>query len=172
MNKMLTILGVISLLGLGLASGSNAAGSTFEWGLTTSETIDLLGAPVSDPAGEMLGTINAFVNDSEGHVAFAILWQGVLGDNNAARYVAVPFSALSISGWEPEQMTVVLNIDKRTLDAAPSLDNSKDLNNTEWAISIYRYFGQMPYWTSEEAEKVGPATNSPEVGSSESDSHR
>lgn len=161
MNKMLTIFAVISLLGLRFASDSKAAGSTFEWGLTTSETIDLLGAPVSDPAGEMLGTINAFVNDSEGRVAFAILWQGVLGDINAARYVAVPFSALSISGKEPDQMTVVLNIDKRTLDAAPGLDNSKDLNNAEWAASIYRYFGQVPYWTAEEAGKAGPATNSP-----------
>ncbi len=152
MNKMLTILSAISFFCLGLAPDSSAAGFTFEWGLTSSETINLLGTPVTNPAGEMLGTINAFVNDSEGHIALAILWQGVLGDIgdiSVARYVAVPFSALSISETEPAQMTVVLNIDRRTLDAAPSLDNSRDMNSTDWAVSIYRYFGQVPYWTSE-----------------------
>ncbi len=61
-------------------------------------------------------------------------------------------------------MAVVLNIDKRTMDAAPSLENSKDLNNTEWAVSIYRYFGQVPYWAEDVAGKAGPAKNSPEGG--------
>ena len=164
MNKMLSILAVISLLNLGFPVDSNAAAPMFEWGTTTSETIDLLGSPVISPAGEMLGTINAFVNDSEGHVAFVILWQDVLEDFKAARYVAVPFSALSISGKEPTQKTVVLNIDKRKLQSAPSLDKTKDLNNAEWAASIYRYFGQVPYWTEEEAENAGPVTNSSEGG--------
>jgi len=153
MKKMLTILAVISLLSLGFASDSNAADSMFEWGLITTETLDLLGATVNNPAGEMLGTVNAFVNDSEGRIAFAILWEGVPEDANSGRYLAVPFSALSVSENEPTQMTVVLNIDKITLDSAPSLDKTKDLNNTEWAASIYRYFGQVPYWTEEEAEK-------------------
>lgn len=164
MNKMLTILAVIFLLSLRFASDSNAAGSLFEWGFTTSETIDLLGTPVNNPAGEMLGTVNAFVNDSEGHIAFVILWQGAFEDINAARYVAIPFSALSVSGNEPTQRTVVLNLDKRTLDSVPSFDKTKDLNDSDWAASIYRYFGQVPYWTEEEAGKAGPATNLPEDG--------
>ncbi len=120
-----------------------------EWGVINSESLDLLVTPVNNPAGEMLGTINAFVNDSEGHVAFAILWQGIFEHMNAPRYVAVPFSALSISGSGPIQLTVVLNIDKRKLDSAPSFDNTQDLNNADWAASIYRYFGQVPHWTGE-----------------------
>ena len=149
MNKMVSILAVISLVGLGFAADSKAAESMFEWGSISSETIDLLGAPVNNPAGEMLGTVNAFVNDSEGHIAFVILWQDVLEDFNAARYVAVPFSALSIWRKEPWQIILVLNIDKKTLGSAPSFDKTKDLNDTAWAAGIYRYFGQVAYWTDE-----------------------
>ena len=153
MKKILIVLAVISLLSLGFALDSNAADSVFGWGLINTKTLDLLGTPVSNPAGEMLGTINAFVNDSEGHIAFVILWEGVPEDASSGRYLAVPFSALSVSGKESAQMTVALNIDKMTLDLAPSFDRTKDLNNTEWAASIYRYFGEVPYWTEEEAEK-------------------
>jgi hypothetical protein len=161
---MLSILAIISLLSLGFVADSNAAGYMFEWGLMTSETIELLGTPVTNPAGEMLGTINAFVNDSEGHAAFVILWQDMLEDFKAARYVAVPFSALSISRTEPLQMTVVLNMDKAILDSAPSFDRINDLNNTEMATRVYRYFGQVPYWTEGGTENPGSATSSQEGG--------
>lgn len=147
MNKMLTILAVVSLLSLGFVGEPNAEGFMFQWGFTTSETIDLLGSPVNNPAGQMLGTISAFVADSQGQVAFAILWQGALEDINAGRYVAVPLSALSISEKEPAEVTVVLKMDKKTLGSAPSFDKTEDLNNAQWATSIYRYFGQTPYWT-------------------------
>jgi len=164
MNKMLIIFSVVSLLSLRFTADANAAGSMFEWGFITSETTELLGMPVKNPAGELLGIVDAFVNDSEGHVAFAILWRGPW-DLNPARYVAVPFKALSISGKEPDQMTVVLNINQRTLDSAPSVDRTKNLNDTDRAASIYRYFGQVPYWTGEEAGKTTPkGTNSPEGG--------
>ena len=163
MNKMLTIFAVISLLSLRVAADAKAAASRFEWGSMTSEATELLGIPVNNPSGEMLGIIDALVNDSEGHVAFAILWRGPW-DLNPARYVAVPFKALSISGKEPTQMTVVLNINKRTLDSAPSFDKTRDLNNADWAASIYRYFGQVPYWTEEEAGNAGSTTNSTEGG--------
>ncbi len=164
MKKMSVILAVISLWSVVFAAEASAVGPVFRWGVTTSETIDLLGSPVINPAGKMLGTVNAFVIDSQGHVAFAILWQGVLEDVNAGRYVAVPLSALSISGKEPAEMTVVLNVDKRTMDSAPGFDKPEGLNNLQWAARIYRYFGQTPYWTEEETGEAGPATNSPESG--------
>ncbi len=138
MNKMLSIFAVISLLSLGFATDSNASGSMFEWGFITSQTMELLGIPVINPAGEKLGIVDAFMDDPEGHVAFAILWIGPW-DINPARYVAVPFNALSISGNKSSQMTVVLNIDRRTLYAAPSFDKIKDLKNTDRAAGIYRY---------------------------------
>ncbi len=165
MNKTLTILVVISLLSFGFVPDSKAAGDVFEWGFITSETIDLLGTPVNNPGGEILGIISSFENDYQDNIAFAILWQAVsLEDITAGRYVAVPFSALSITRMGPAEVTVVLNMDKGTLDSAPSFDRTNDLNNTEWATRIYQYFGQTPYWTEEEAGKAPPATISPEGG--------
>jgi hypothetical protein len=165
MNKMLTILVVVCLLSFGFVADSNAAGFMFQWGFITSETIDLLGVPVNNRGGESLGIISAFENDDRGNIAFAILWQAApLEDINAGRYVAVPFSALSITRMGPAEVTVVLNMDKGTLDSAPSFDRTNDLNNTEWATGIYRYFGQTSYWTEEESGKVRPATNSPDGG--------
>ena len=165
MNKILTILAVICLLSFGFVADSNAAGFTFQWGPITSETVDLLGSPVYNLRGQMLGTVNAFVIDSQGGVDFAILWQGdLLQDIKAGRYVAVPFSALSITRMGPAEVTVVLNMDKGTLDWAPSFDRTNDLNNTEWAARIYQYFGQTPYWTEEEAGKAPSTMNSPEGG--------
>jgi len=164
MNKMLTILLFISLLSLGFITDSNAASPGFQWGLMTSETIDLLGTPVNNPAGQILGTINAFVSDSQGNIAFVILWEDALAELHAARYVAVPFSALSISRRKPVQMTVVLNMDKAILDSAPSFDRINDLNNTEMATRVYRYFGQVPYWTEGGTENPDSATSSQEGG--------
>ncbi len=169
MNKILTILAVICLLGFGFVACSNAEPFTFQWGSISSETIDLLGTPVYNPGGEMLGTINAFLIDSEGRVDFAILWQGAplkdIGEDiRAARYVAVPLSALSITRKGPAEVTVVLNMDRGTLDSAPSFDRTHNPNHSEWAVRIYRYFGQTPYWTEEEAGKAGPAANSSEGG--------
>jgi hypothetical protein len=149
MRKMLTVLAVISILNFGIIAESKAASPGFQWGLITTETIDLLGTPVRNPGGEMLGTINAFVIDSQGNIALAILWEGVTENINAGRYVAVPLTALSISERELAEITVVLNMDRKTLDSAPGFDEAKDLNTTQWATGIYRHFGQMPYWTEE-----------------------
>jgi hypothetical protein len=165
MRKMLTVLAVISILSFSLIAESKATSPGFQWGLITTETINLLGTPVNNPAGEKLGTINAFVIDSQGNIALAILWEGVSGDINAGRYVAVPISVLSISEKELAKITVVLNMDRKTLDSVPGFDEAKDLNITQWAASLYRYFGQTPYWTEEEAGKESPAaTNSSEGG--------
>ncbi len=128
------------------ASGSHAAEPAFQWG-GFPQNVDFLGAPVYNPGREMLGIVTSFVNDSEGKVAFAILWQGDV-NINTGRYVAVPFSALSMLGNEPNQI-VVLNMDKSGLDSAPNFKTIEDLNNSDLATGIYRYFGQVPYWEKE-----------------------
>lgn len=164
MKKILAILTVVFLLSFGFSAPSNAANSITQNRFTTLEMDDLIGTLVKYPDGEVLGFISDFVIDPGGRVVFAILWQGALADINTGRYVAVPFSALSISGRERVQVTAVLNIGQTELDSLPSFKKSKDLDNSEWATSIYRHFGLVPYWAEEEAGKPGPATNSPEGG--------
>ena len=137
----------------GLVADSNAADILFKWGPITSETLDLLGSPVHNLRGQTLGIITAFVVDSRGRIAFAILWQAPPEVTHAGRSVVVPFSALSIRRMERAEVTVVLNMEKGAMDSAPSLDGTNDLNNNEWAAKIYRHFGATPYWTEEEAGK-------------------
>lgn len=160
---MLNVMLVLLLLSLGFVANSDAARFRATGGLSRFETLDLIGTLVKNPSGEILGFINHFAFDREGRAIFAILWQGVAEDIKAGRYVAVPISALSISRQQAAQVTVVLNLDRKGFDGAPTFDKTKDLNNTEWIASIYQYFGQTPYWTEEPA-LAAPAKGSPEGG--------
>ena len=159
MNKILTILAGVCLLGFGFVGGSKAASSMAQADLTCN-TADLMGTQVRNPAGEILGSIRDLVFDLKGRPVVAILYQGDLQDFDVTRQVAVPFSALSISHLGPFQMRVVLNMGKDELYSAPRFDKTKDLNDMKWAHGVYRYFGQQPYWT-EESEMSAPATGSP-----------
>jgi hypothetical protein len=144
----------------GFVADSKATDVMFKWGPITSETLDLLGSPVYNLRGQTLGIISAFVVDSRGRIAFAILWQAPPETIHAGRSVPVPFSALSIRRMGRGEVTVVLNMEKGAMDSAPSFDGTNDLNNIEWASRIYRHFGQTPYWTKQQAGKAGPAMNS------------
>lgn len=160
MNKILTILAVVCLLGFGFVGSSKAASSMAQADLTCN-TADLIGTQVRNPAGEILGSISDLVFGPRGRPIVAILYQDDLQDFDVTRHVAVPFSALSISDMGPFQMRVVLNIGKEELYSAPRFDKTKDLNDMKWAAGVYRYFGQQPYWTEEESEEAAPTTNSP-----------
>lgn len=103
---------------------------------------EFVGTSVQNPQGEQLGRITDFVIDSGGRVTFAVLSHGgfmYIGGKS----VAIPFSALTYDGTGRH---FVLNISKEKLDSAP-IFSVKDLSNEKWADDVYRYFGQMPYWT-------------------------
>ena len=156
MSKILTMLAVVSVLSLGWVADSQAMGSMDKEGSRIHETSTLIGASVMNPAGEELGFINDLVIDSEGRVVFAILFQSVDDPFDVGRYVAVPFSALSISGMKPGEMHVVLNIDPGKLASAPSFDGERAMTDSRWEVDVYRYFGQQAYWNEEMTEEAQP----------------
>ena len=146
MNKMLTMLSVVAVFGLALVANAYAMGSMHKNEPTMDYDVNhLIGAQVKNSDGEVLGSINDFVFDKEGRVIFGVL-------DHDSKYVAIPFSALSISGATPEEARVVLNVDKQKLDAAPEFDRAKAMTDRKWAGDVYRYFGQQPYWTEPEAQ--------------------
>ncbi len=118
------------------------------------ETNSLIGAEVKNPSGAMLGTIREFVIDRDGRVVFAIL-------SHEGKEIAVPFTALMISGMKPEGTDIVLNANEGKIEAAPAFDRMKATGDRGWATEVYRYFGQQPYWTTEEERQ--PTT--PPMGS-------
>ena len=163
MSKIFTILAVVCLLGFGFVGGPNGSSARAQTGLT-SGAADLIGTQVTNPAGEILGSISDLVFDPKGRPVAAILYQGDLEDFDVTRQVAVPFSVLSISEMRSSQMSVVLNIVEEELYSAPRFDKTRDLkvmNDMQWAAGVYRYFGQQPYWTEKESEEAAPTTNSP-----------
>jgi sporulation protein YlmC with PRC-barrel domain len=159
MNKGLAIFAVVSIFTLGFAADSHAGSSMVQIGFRDYDAANLLGSMVTTLDGEELGRILELEIDSLGHVVFALIVQNGL-DEFPGRLVAVPFSALMISEAKSQPIRVVLDVDKEKFYTAPSFD-TKYLDNPQWAIGLYRFFGQQPYWTEEEA---GKAASSPRKG--------
>jgi len=149
MNKMLTVLSVVAVFGLALVANAYTMGSMHKNDMAMNYDVNrLIGTQVKNSDGEGLGSINDFVFDQGGRVIFAVL-------DHESRFVAIPYSALSISGAKAEEARVVLNVDREKLDAAPEFDRTKAMTDRKWAGDVYRYFGQQPYWTEVEPQ---PAT--------------
>ncbi len=149
-KKFLSIIVFASLLSLGFEGYSNSMPSLARKEGLPSTLTDLIGTQVKNPSGDVLGTISDFTLDPMG-LPFAVIYQGAIEDFDVARYVAVPLNALSISGTKPGKKSVVLNIDRQELFAAPRFDRRKAMNMSlsQWE-KIYRYYGQVPYWKEEE----------------------
>ncbi len=151
MKKIFFLLAALAALSFVQASGVCAMGSHPQKETLGQryETNSLIGAEVKNPSGDMLGTIREFVIDREGRVVFAVL-------SHEGKEIAVPFTALMISGMNPEDTSIVLNADGGKLEAAPAFDRTKATGDRGWAAEVYRYFGQQPYWTTK--EEMQPTT--------------
>ena len=93
------------------------------------ETADLIpaakvtGTPVFNVAGEKMGTIEEIMlNKRSGTVAYAVMsFGGFLGLGR--RYHPVPWSVL---GYSEEQGGYVIDRDRSSLEAAPTLEDASD----------------------------------------------
>jgi len=105
----------------------------------------LKGDTVRNGAGEDLGKVSEIMLDiPSGRVAYAVLsFGGVLGIGD--KLFAVPWSALTV---DEDEKCFILDVDKRTLEAAPGFekDNWPDMANVAWGAEIFRYYGEPPYW--------------------------
>jgi hypothetical protein len=106
-----------------------------EWGraYTVSE---VTGIDVRNPMGEGFGTIEDYVFDTNGRIAFSILSYG-------EKIVAIPFGTMN---YDREGKHLVFDITQEKLDAAPAFDKGS-LADRHWVEEAYKYFGQTPYWT-------------------------
>ena len=123
----------------------------------------LTGAPVSDPAGQRIGTVqDVIINPSSGRVDFAMLLLNPNSTSSGATYnstsesmasdklVPVPWTLLRTSASSSVysssssgQLMFTLNADQNKLKGAPTVDMS-DLNQSEWQQRIYSYYGVTP----------------------------
>jgi hypothetical protein len=147
MNKTLFVLALVLFLSLGLvASSSYVAGTTGRSGFMMFNSSDLIGAPVRDSHGELMGIVDEVRVDSGGH-AFAVVNHGdydLYGEGGVD--TPIPFEELQISKTKVDQDTVVLKTDMEHLDFAPYLNPLKKETRQDEA-NIYEYYGIQPYWT-------------------------
>jgi sporulation protein YlmC with PRC-barrel domain len=166
MNKTVKILMLVSIFSLFLFGNSSVFAKELSQGEvgamsqpTSWETFEaswLIGHLVYSPLGNELGQIdNLMIDRANGHIALVIL-SGVR--KSGAEYVAAPFSALERTGED----TFQLNFDVQytsTPDYDPyayqlyshnsivGLSRIPSRIDPLWADSLYRFYGQTPYWT-------------------------
>jgi len=151
MKKLLLLFALVSVLSLGLvASNSHAAGTTGRSGFMMLDSSSVIGAPVKDSHGKMMGFIDEVMVDSRGH-ALAVIYHATAADEDPFLYgdgenTPVPFQELTISKTKRGREDVVLKTDFEHLDFAPSLDPVK-MESRRYETSIYEYYGIQPYWT-------------------------
>jgi len=111
----------------------------------------LTGYRVRNTAGEDLGKLEELVLDEDtGRVLYGVLSTGgFLGLGN--RLIGIPWKRLTI---QPDQKGFMLNIDKETLEHAPSFDkeNRPDMSLPEWRDTVETYFTYNPADESLKAE--------------------
>ncbi len=105
----------------------------------------LTGDSVRNAAGESLGKIDEIMIDiPSGRIAYAVLsFGGFLGMGD--KLFAVPWSALKV---DEDEKVFVLNVDRRTIEAAPGFDKNHwpDMSDTNWGNDISTYYKVRPYW--------------------------
>jgi len=124
----------------------NQSGSPGKSGFMELNSFDLVGAPVEDSCGNIVGIVNEVMVDSAGH-AFAVINHGdydLYGESGVN--TPVPFEEIRISRRKDGQDIVFLKTDMEHLDFAPYLDPTKT-NNRQYEANIYEYYGIQPYWT-------------------------
>lgn len=146
MKNLSIITAMIFLLSLGaFVPRAFASTQTTNGSYMTFNTDELVGSPVRNPQGALLGIVDGIMIDSEGH-AYASVNNGdadLCGSGGVD--TPVPIAALQISKQNSGQAKIVLNTDMEHMDFAPFL-NPLRIDNIQYDANIYRYFGVQTHW--------------------------
>jgi len=109
---------------------------------------EILGRPVQNDRGEMLGEIKDLMIDPDrARITYAVLtFGGFLGMGD--KLFAIPTGVLQMPGTASY---VVLTVDKDHLKTATGFDKSNwpNLADPAFATTTYAFYGQRPYWTED-----------------------
>ncbi|MBV9782702.1 MAG: PRC-barrel domain-containing protein [Acidisphaera sp.] len=105
------------------------------------------GTTVYDTGGEKLGSVeDVMIDKPSGRIAYAVLNFGsFLG--MGGQHHPLPWSTLK---YDTNLGGYVVNIDRRTLEGAPSYadDRTPAWEDEGWGRSVYDYYKAEPYWNA------------------------
>lgn len=105
----------------------------------------LTGTDVRNPEGENLGHLKELMIDTDmGQISYAVLsFGGFLGLGD--KLFALPWPAFQV---DPENESLILDVDKETLESAPGFDKDDWPGTADQAfvIEVYEHYGYEPYW--------------------------
>ncbi len=103
------------------------------------------GTHIYNRAGENLGTVeDVMIDKISGKIAYAVAgFGGFLGIGN--RHYPLPWEKLT---YDPGMGGFVVDVDKRTLEGAPSYADTETASweDPTWGKRVYDYYGARPYW--------------------------
>jgi len=103
------------------------------------------GTYIYNPAGDSLGSVeDVMIDKVSGRIAYAVVgFGGFLGMGN--RHYPLPSETLK---YDPNMGGFVVNLDKRTLEGAPSYTDADTVgwDDPTWGKGVYDYYGAHPYW--------------------------
>ena len=103
------------------------------------------GTSVYNIAGEKLGSVYKVMLDKySGKVAYALMsFGGFLGIGE--KYHPLPWTALK---YDTSKEGYVVNLDKRTLEGAPTVDNYEGPHwaDEAWNRRVHDYYKERPFW--------------------------
>jgi hypothetical protein len=102
---------------------------------------------INNSKGEYVGTLINVLVDSAGNIGFIVLSIGK-EEGLEKKEIAVPLGTFS---YDRQKELLVLDINMEKLSTAPEFRTS-DLNDPAFPDRIYRFFGLMPFWTTEGEE--------------------
>jgi sporulation protein YlmC with PRC-barrel domain len=101
---------------------------------------------VINMSGEPIGKIEDLMIDvTNGRIAYAVLsFGGFLGIGN--KLFVLPWAAITV---DEAHRRFIVNVTKDALEKMPGFDKDHwpDLDDLEYADSIYKQWGATPYWT-------------------------
>ena len=103
------------------------------------------GTTIYNPAGDNLGSVeDVMIDKVTGKIAYAVVgFGGFLGIGN--RHYPMPWEKLK---YDTNMGGFVVDLDKRTLEGAPSYSDTDTVGweDRAWGKRVYDYYGTRPYW--------------------------
>ena len=100
------------------------------------------GTRVYNADGDHIGEIeDVMIDKYSGEVAYAVMsfggWLGI-----GEKYHPLPWSVLE---YDPKQEGYVVNVDRETLERAPSYSKNELTGERKWRERIHLYYGDTPF---------------------------